>query len=80
MNDEKTHAAINSKLFNRLGHINDQLQEKELAKCNFEHKEPRYVGYFTLQYAQLKKLKLICNFLAKFCETKKYEEMETDTY
>ena len=32
MNDEKTHEAINSKMFKRLWHINDQLYQVELAK------------------------------------------------
>ena len=32
MNDEKTHASINTKMFKRLGHINDQLYEVELVK------------------------------------------------
>ena len=30
---EKTHGAVNTKMFQRLDHINDQLYEKELAKA-----------------------------------------------
>ena len=30
MNDEKTHAAINKEVFNRLGHINKNLCQREL--------------------------------------------------
>ena len=33
LSDEKTHAAINTKLFERLDHINDQLYEAKLAKA-----------------------------------------------
>ena len=32
LSDEKTHAAINTKLFKRLDHINDQFNEVDLAK------------------------------------------------
>ena len=40
LSDEKTHGAINTKLFKRLDHINDQLYEVELAKAEIEHREP----------------------------------------
>ena len=49
LNDEKTHGAINTKLFKRLDHINDQLYEVELAKAEIEHREPIIVGSFILQ-------------------------------
>ena len=49
MNDEKSHAAINNKMFKRLGHINDQVYEVELAKSEIDHKEPNIVGFFILQ-------------------------------
>ena len=38
LNDEKTHGAINTKVFKRLDHINDQLYQVELAKAEFEHR------------------------------------------
>ena len=38
--DEKTHAAIISKLFKRLDHLNNSLYEVELAKAEIEQKEP----------------------------------------
>ena len=53
LSDEKTHAAINSKLFKRLDHMNNSLYEVELAKAQIEHKEPIIVGFFNLQYAKL---------------------------
>ena len=49
LSDEKTHGAINTKLFKRLDHINGQLCEVELAKAEIEHREPIIVGLFILQ-------------------------------
>ena len=46
--DEKTHAAINSKLFKRLDHLNNSLYEVELAKAEIEHKEPIIAGFSIL--------------------------------
>ena len=58
LSDEKTHAAINSKLFKKLDHVNNSLYEVELAKEQIEHKEPIIVGFFILQYAKLRMLEL----------------------
>ena len=77
--DEKTHAAINSKLFKRLDHVNNSLYEVELRKAQIEHKEPNIVGFFILQYAKLRMLELYYNFFTKFCVVVKFEEMEMDT-
>ena len=77
--DEKTHAAVTSKMFKRLGHINDQLYEVNLAKSETKHKEPIILGVPILQYAKLKMLELYYNSLKTFCDTDKYEEMENDT-
>ena len=79
-NDEKTHAAINNKMFKRLGYINDQLYEVELAKSAIEHEEPIIAGFFILQYAKLRMLELYYNFFTKFCGTEKYAEMKMDTF
>ena len=79
LNDEKTHSAINSKLFKRLNHITDQLYEVELVKSEIEQKEPIIVGYFILQYAKLRMLELYYNFFKKFCDTDMFEELEMDT-
>ena len=79
LSDEKTHSAINSKLFKRLNHITDQLYEVELVKSELEHREPIIVGFFILQYAKLRMLELYYNFFKKFCDTDKYEELEMDT-
>ena len=76
-NDEKTHGAINTKFFKRLDHINDQLYEVELAKAEIEHREPIIV--FILQYAKLRMLELHYNFLERFCDVSKFEELEMDT-
>ena len=58
LNDEKTHRAINTSLFKRLDFINEQLYEVKLAKAETEHREPIIVGFFILQYAQLRVLEL----------------------
>ena len=38
LTDEKTHSAINSKIFKRLNHITDQLYEVEFVRPEFEHR------------------------------------------
>ena len=79
LNDEKTHSANNIKLFKRLNFITDQLYEIELGKSEIEHREPIIVGFFILQYAELRMLELYYKFFKKFCDTEKYEELEMDT-
>ena len=79
LSDEKTHSAINSKMFKRPNHITDQLYEVELVKSEIEHREPIIVGFFILKYAKLIMLELYYNFFKKFCNTDKYEELEMDT-
>ena len=78
LNDEKTHSAMNSKMFKRLNHITDQLYEVELVKSVIEHREPITVGFFILQNAKLRMLELYYNF-KKFYDTDKYEELGMDT-
>ena len=63
---EKTHAAINSKLFKKLVDVNNSLYEVELAKAQIEHKEPIIIGFFILQYAKLRMLELYYNFFTRF--------------
>ena len=79
LTDEKTHSAIDSGMFKRLNHITDKLYEVETAKSEIEHREPIIVGFFILQYAKLRKLKLFYNFFKNFSDTDKYEELEMDT-
>ena len=79
LNGEKTQSAINYKLFKRLNFITDQLYEVELVKSEIEHREPIIVGFFILQYAKIRMLELYYNFLKKFRDTEKYEELEMDT-
>ena len=79
LSDEKTHAAIKSKLFKKLDHVNNSLYEVELAKAHIEHKESIIVGFFILQYAKLRMLELYYNFFSKFCDVNKFEELEMDT-
>ena len=77
--DEKTHAAINSKLFKKLDHVNNSLYEVELVRAQIERKEPIIVGFFILQYAKLQLLELQYNFFTRFCDVNKFEELEMDT-
>ena len=79
LSDEKTHAAINSKLFKKLDHVNYSLYEVELAKAQIEHKEPIIVGFFILQYAKMRMLELYYNFFTRFSDVNKFEELEMDT-
>ena len=79
LTDEKTHSAINSKMFHRLIHITDLLYEVEHVKSEIEHRGPIIVGCFILQYAKLRMLELYYIFFKKFCDTDKYEELEMDT-
>ena len=78
LTDEKTHAAINSKLFKKLDHVNNSLYEVELAKAQIQHKEPIIVGFFILQYAKLRMLELYHNFFTRFCDLNKFKELEMD--
>ena len=79
LSDEKTQAAINSKLFKKLDHLNNSLYEVELAKAETEHKEATIAGFFILQYAKLRMLELYYNFFTRFRVVKKFEELEMDT-
>ena len=72
-NDKKTHAAIKNKMFKRLGYINHQLYEVEIAKSATELKESTTVALFILQYATLRMLELYCIFFTKFYDTDKME-------
>ena len=59
-------------MFKRLGQINDQLYEVELAICEIENKEPIIVGFFILQYGRFRMLEFFYNFFPKFCDTENY--------
>ena len=78
LTDEKTHAAMNKKLFKKLHHLNNSLYEVELAKVEIEHKEPTIVGFFILQYAKMWFLELYYNFFTRFCDVNKFDELEKD--
>ena len=74
LSDTKTHAAIKSKLFKKLDHVNNSLYEVELAKASIEHKEPIVVRFFILQYAKLRMLELYYNFFIRLCDVNKLED------
>ena len=61
----ETHAAINNKMFMRLGYINDQLYEVDLAKSEIEQKEPIIEAFLIQQYAKLRILEVYCNFFSQ---------------
>ena len=79
LNDEKTHSAIIDKLFMPLNSITDQLYEVELVKSEIEHRETIIIGFFILQYVNLRMSELYYNFLKKFCVIKKYGGLGIDT-
>ena len=79
LTDEKTVAAINSKLFKKLDHVNNSFYEVELVKAQIQHKEPVIVGFFILQYANLRMLEPYYNFFTRFCDVNKFEKMGMDT-
>ena len=79
LSEEKTHAAIKSKQFKKLDHVNNSLYEVELTKAQIEHREPIIVGFFVFQYAKLRLLELYYNFFTRFCDVNKFEELEMDT-
>ena len=45
LSDEKTHAAINSKLFKKIDHVNNSLYEVELAKAKIKQKNQSLWGF-----------------------------------
>ena len=55
---EKTHIAIDNKLFKRPNFITDQLYAVEFVKSEFEHREPIFVGFLFLQNAKFRMLEL----------------------
>ena len=79
LNDEETHSAINTRLFKRLKFITDHLYEIELVRSEIERRQPIIVGFCIWQHAKFRMLELYFIFFEKFCDTKKYEELETDT-
>ena len=66
LNDEKTHKAINGKMFKRLNNVSKEVYEVELAEPKIEHGEPIMVGFFILQYAKLRMLELYYIFSINF--------------
>ena len=58
--------------------VEKDLYEVELLKSTIEHREPIIVGFFILQYAKLRMLELYYKFFPKFCDVKKFEELEMD--
>ena len=66
LSGEKTLAATKSKLLKKLDHVSKASYEVELATTQVENEETITVGFFLLQYAKLRTLKLYYNFWPKF--------------
>ena len=49
LSEEKTHAAVNSKLLKKLDLVDNSSYEVELAKAQIEHEEPIIFAFFILQ-------------------------------
>ena len=79
LTDKETHAANNSKLLERLDHVNNSFYEVELGKTQIDYKKPIMVGFFILQNAKLRILQMYYDFFTKFCDMNKFEELEIDT-
>ena len=79
LRDKETHAAINSKLFKKLDHVNNSMYEVKLPKTQIEQKEQIFVGFLILQYAKLRTLELYYNSFTKFCDVNSFEKLENET-
>ena len=77
---EKTHAAIKIKLFKKLDDVHNFLYQLELAKAQFEHKEPISDGFILLQNTKLRILEVYYNFFTKFSDVNELGELEMNTY
>ena len=77
---EKTQAASNNKVFQKLDHVKNSLNEVQLAKAKIEHKEPIIVGFHNVQNAQVRNLELFFKIFTKFCVVIKLQELEMDKY
>ena len=66
LTDEKTHSAINIKMFKRPNHITGQMYEVELVKSEIEHREPIIVGFFYLTRGKNENVGTLLQFLQKF--------------
>ena len=79
LSDEKTHGAINTNVFKHLDHINDRLNDVELAKAEIRPRKPIIAGFFVFQYAELRMLELHYNFFESFSDVNKFAELDMDT-
>ena len=73
LNDEKTHTAIDSKLFKKVNQMNNAIFEIELTKAEIELNEPIIVSFFILQQAKLRIYDLSYNFISICLDVNKME-------
>ena len=82
MNNEKTNVVINNnKLRENWGvsTFNFTRRSVPTLKSNLKNCRPIIVGFFVLQYAEMRKMNLYYNFFASICDSDKYDEIEMDT-
>ena len=79
LTDEKMHAAINSKLFKKLDHVNKASNDVEPVKTQIEHKESIIVGVLFSSLWIIPNVGIVLHFLFNFCEVNKFEVLKTDT-
>ena len=75
-----TAAGTLTKYLKNLDHFNKSLHEVELDRSRIKPKEPIIVGFFILQYAQLRLMELFYSYVTKFLTQNLFEELEMDTY
>ena len=63
----------------KLDHVNNLLYEVEIAEAQIELKEPKFVGFFILQYAKLRMPELYYNFFTKFGDVNNFTGLGIDT-
>ena len=79
LSDEKTYAAINSKLFKKLDHVKNLIFEVDFVKEQIEHREPDLFGFSSLGYAKVRLLERYYKSFSKSFDVNKFEGLEMDT-
>ena len=79
LSDKKAQAAFNSRLLEKRDHVNISMFAVELARAQIEHKEPKIVGFFVLQYAKLRMLELYLTYFTNCCDVNNFEVLQLDT-
>ena len=70
---------INKKFFKTMNELPEQIYEVEMSRSRINHKEPKIIGFFILQFAKLTMLQLKYNFFSRFCDKNKHGLIEKNT-